>query len=169
MSGTLPPERFEPELLMEALTDADVAFILIGALAVGVHGAVRATSDVDIVPDPDPDNLERLAAVLRALGARQIGIDTDALPKQPTDAAGLAAGGSFQLATRHGQLDILQESAVIPSHATLAEDAIEIDWRGHPVRVCSLPHLRAMKRAADRPVDRLDLDALAEAHGDGDS
>ena len=31
-------------------------------------------------------------------------------------------------------------------------------------RFISLPDLRAMKRAADRPVDRLDLEALARLH-----
>ena len=66
----------------------------------------------------------------------------------------------------HGQLVVLQESEVIPSYATLAEDAIQIDWRGQRIRVCSLERLREMKRAGDRPLDRLDLEALADAHGD---
>jgi hypothetical protein len=41
----------------------------------------------------------------------------------------------------------------------------EIDWRGERIRVCSLERLREMKRAGDRPLDRLDLEALADAHG----
>jgi hypothetical protein len=57
-------------------------------------------------------------------------------------------------------------SEVLPPYQTLAADAAEIDWRDYRVRVCSLQHLRAMNRAANRPLDRLDLDALAEAHGD---
>lgn len=166
MSEVLPPEHFAPDELMEALVTAGVHFILIGGLAVGVHGAVRATRDMDIVPDPDPGNLSRLAAVLRELGAQQIGVDTELLPYRATDPDGLAAGGSLQLATVHGQLDLMQESDVIPAYQTLADEAVEIDWRGHRIRVCSLRHLRDMKRAADRPLDRLDLDALAEAHGD---
>ena len=166
MSEVLPPDHFHPEELMEALVSGGVRFILIGGLAVGVHGVVRATRDMDIVPDPNRANLERLAAVLAELDAQQIGVDTELLPHRATDPAGLAAGGSFQLATVHGQLDVLQESEVIPSYAALATDAIDIDWRGQRIRVCSLERLRAMKRAADRPLDRLDLDALAVAHGD---
>lgn len=165
MSEVPPPDHFHPELLMEALVAGGVRFVLIGGLAVGVHGVVRATRDMDIVPDPDLPNLERLAAALRELDARQIGVDVELLPYQATDPQGLAAGGSFQLATVHGQLDILQESEVIPSYARLAEDALEIDWRGQRIHVCSLERLRRMKRAADRPLDRLDLEALAEAHG----
>ena len=166
MSEVVPPDHFHPEELMEGLVAGEVRFILIGGLAVGVHGFVRATRDMDIVPDPDPANLERLAAVLREFDAQQIGVDTELLPYKATDSEGLAAGGSFQLATVHGQLDVLQESEVIPSFATLAEDAIEIDWRGQCIRVCSLERLREMKMAADRPLDRLDLDALANAHAD---
>lgn len=121
---------------------------------------------MDIVPDPDPGNLERLAAVLRRLDAQEIGVDTDALPYRATDPEGLAAGGSFQLATVHGQLDVLQESEMIPSYATLAADAVAIEWRGRSIRVCSLERLREMKRAGNRPLDRLDLEALSDAHGD---
>jgi hypothetical protein len=167
MSEILPPDHFHPEELMGALVAGGVRFILIGGLAVGVHGVVRATRDMDIVPDPDSANLTRLAAVLSELDAQQIGVDTEVLPHRATDPDGLAAGGSFQLATVHGQLDVLQESDVIPSYSTLAEDAIEIEWRGQPIRVCSLERLREMKQAGNRPLDRLDLDALADAHGDG--
>jgi len=164
MSEVLPPDHFEPDALMEALIEGGVRFILIGGLAVGVHGVVRATRDIDIVPEREPDNLERLAAVLRALDARQIGVDAELLPNQPTDPERLAAGGSFQLATVHGQLDVMQESGVIPSYPALAADAVEIDWRGHTLLVCSLERLREMKRAARRPLDLQDLAALEQAH-----
>jgi hypothetical protein len=33
--------------------------------------------------------------------------------------------------------------------------------------VCSLGRLREMERAAGRPLDALDLEALAAAHGEG--
>lgn len=166
MTETLPPEHFEPDQMMRALVEAGVAFVLVGGFAVGVHGVVRATADLDIVPDPEPANLSRLAKLVASLDGRQIGVDTEHLPHQPTDPAGLQAGGSFQLATIHGQLDILQESAEIPSYATLAADAVEIEWRGLPITVCSLEQLREMKRRAGRPRDRFDLEQLDAAHGD---
>lgn len=165
MSEVAPPDHFEPDALMESLCASGVRFVLIGGLAVGVHGVVRATRDIDIVPDPARDNLERLAALLGALEAKPIGVDTDLLPHQPTEVDGLAGGGSFQLATVHGQLDVMQESGVIPSYAELTQDAVEIDWRGHAVRVCSLRRLRQMKRSAGRPLDLRDLEALEQAHG----
>src|SRR5580698_4761451 len=101
---------FEPGPLIERLADAGVEFVIVGGFAVIAHGYVRATKDLDIVPAPTADNYERLAALLRDLDAEQIGVDGHLLPNQPTDAAGLAEGGSFQVSTSLGQLDILQES-----------------------------------------------------------
>lgn len=167
MTEVLPPDHFDPDRLLRSLIEAEVAFVLIGGLAVGVHGVVRATRDIDIVPDPDPANLSRLAALVARLEGRQIGVDTDLLPYQPTDPAGLTAGGSFQVATIHGQLDILQQSDTIPSFATLAADALSIEWQGLAVDVCSLEQLREMKRRAGRPLDLRDLEALNEVHPDG--
>lgn len=165
MTEVTPPEHFDPEGLMRALVESEVGFVLVGGLAVGVHGVVRATRDIDIVPDPEPANLARLAELLVRIEGRQIGVDTEHLPYQPTDPAGLQAGGSFQVATVHGQLDILQQSATIPAHETLAADAIEIEWQGLAVQVCSLERLREMKRRSGRSLDLRDLEELDTAHG----
>jgi hypothetical protein len=48
-------------------------------------------------------------------------------------------------------------------YGELSPDAIEGKVDGIPVRVCSLEHLRAMKRAAGRPQDLEDLRRLGEA------
>lgn len=160
MGEVLPPDHFDPDSLLRALIEGGVEFVLIGGLAVGLHGAVRATRDIDIVPDPTRDNLERLASVVRGLGGRQIGVDTEFLPHQPTDVEGLAAGGSFQLVTTHGQLDILQEGGSIPPYGELASAALETEYEGLRIRYCSRAHLIEMKRRAGRPLDLRDLEEL---------
>ena len=48
---------FAPDDLLVALTNAHVDFVVIGGVAVGVHGFLRATQDLDIVPDGTPENL----------------------------------------------------------------------------------------------------------------
>jgi hypothetical protein len=50
-----------------------------------------------------------------------------------------------------------------PAYHELAGEAIKAEVRGVPVTVCSRGHLLAMKRAADRPLDRADLDQLERA------
>lgn len=59
--------EFDLRALLEALHDDDIRFIVIGGVAVGAHGFVRATEDLDLVPEPDPVNLQRLATALERL------------------------------------------------------------------------------------------------------
>lgn len=61
--------EFDLRSLLAVLNDHDVSFVVIGGVAVGAHGYVRGTEDLDLVPDPDPANLERLTAALEELGA----------------------------------------------------------------------------------------------------
>jgi hypothetical protein len=59
---------FEPDRVVAALNAAKVAYVIVGGLAVGAHGVVRATRDVDIVAAPDQQNMDRLAECLQPLG-----------------------------------------------------------------------------------------------------
>jgi len=82
----------------------------------------------------------------------------------------LAEGGNFRLLTTDGVLDVMQWIPGIAkdhAYAALAGEAIEGEAFGVPLKVCSLEHLKAMKRAADRPQDRQDLADLAAAHPEG--
>ncbi|MGB0097049.1 MAG: hypothetical protein WBP81_31480 [Solirubrobacteraceae bacterium] len=47
----------------------------------------------------------------------------------------------------------------------LEREAVIVDWHGITLRVCSLAHLRAMKKAAGRPQDLEDLADLEIANG----
>src|ERR671915_1917941 len=59
---------FEPDRVVAALNAAGVEYVIVGGLAMGAHGVVRATRDVDIVAAPDRRNMDRLAECLRTLG-----------------------------------------------------------------------------------------------------
>jgi hypothetical protein len=56
--------------LLEQLIGADVRFVLVGGLAVNAWGYLRATRDVDVVPDPSRVNLEKLNTILVELGGK---------------------------------------------------------------------------------------------------
>jgi predicted nucleotidyltransferase len=148
--------------LLDRLVDGGVRFVLVGDLAVNAWGYLRATRDVDLVPDPDPENLNRLGAALLELGARVETADGtlggDALRTF------LRAGDRTLVLTELGHVDVLQGSPQVPDFATLAADAVEVEIGGRSVRVCSLERLLDMKRASDRPRDRDDLEALEAGH-----
>lgn len=157
--------------LFRRLDAAGVDYVLIGGLAVNAHGVIRSTKDLDICPNPDPANLERLASLLGELGVRQLGVDEEAfhereMPFEPTRADDLRRGGNFRLETPLGVLDIMQGVPGIEAdhaYSVLAGDSIEAGAFGVRVRVCSLAALRAMKRAAGRPRDLQDLADLETA------
>jgi hypothetical protein len=163
---------FEPDDLLLALTQAQIDFIVIGGVAVGVHGFTRATKDLDIVPDPAPENLERLARLLGELDAQHVGLGDFApeeFPYDPTNSEQLAEGANFRLDTSHGPMDIMQWVAGVDAdlaYHELAPCAVSVQFRGSQVRVCGLEHLRAMKGAAGRPRDIEDLEQLAGANAE---
>ncbi len=156
------------EGLLVALEKAEIRFVVIGGFAVGAHGYPRATKDLDIVPDPAPENLERLAGLLSDLNASVLGMEEFAKEEviQP-DAAGLEMGGNFVLATSHGRLDVMQLIGPDLEYADLDAAAVEDEVFGHRVRFCGFDHLVAMKEAAGRPEDEIDLQRLRESR-DGD-
>jgi predicted nucleotidyltransferase len=149
--------------LLEQLKEAEIEFVLVGGLAVNAWGYLRATRDVDVVPDPSPDNLERLEAVLRKLNGKvDVGgnlLDSDAIKTF------LRTGDRTLVLTELGRVDVLQGLPQVPSFMALNESASEVDIDGLVVRVCSLDHLLEMKRASSRIRDRDDLEALELAQG----
>ncbi|MHB1537072.1 MAG: hypothetical protein ACYCUM_03045 [Solirubrobacteraceae bacterium] len=56
--------------LLARLVESDVRFVVVGGLALGSWGVVRGTKDCDVVPDPAPENLDRLASLVVELGGR---------------------------------------------------------------------------------------------------
>lgn len=160
---------FAPDELIAALADAGVEYILIGGFAVGAHGFPRATNDLDIVPSPDRSNLARLARVLRDVDARldRAGdFDRTEFPFDPLDPEQLAQGGNFVLFTRLGRLDIMQWVPGVPADQAfdhLDRAAVDTSLGGRRLRVCSRADLIEMKRAAGRPQDLVDLQALGAA------
>jgi hypothetical protein len=152
---------FDLRGLVAALREEDVDFVVVGGVAVGAHGYLRATRDLDVVPDPSRENLRRLATTLRKIGAvlpladgRRFELAQD-LPR-------LEKRQNMTLDTPLGGLDVIQHAPGVPAYATLAADAARADVLGVPVRICSLEHLRAMKTAAGRAQDRADLENLPD-------
>lgn len=145
---------FDPRALVVALAASGARYAIIGGVAVGLHGNRRTTFDLDIVV---PASAEDRGLIVAALDGH---LDE---PERAT--AWVEAGGNLRLETDLGVLDVLEEGE-------LSWEAIEpeIEWRsaedGTPIPLSGLRTLVAPKRLADRPLDRADLAALEEIHGE---
>ncbi|MXY23641.1 MAG: hypothetical protein F4Y45_03855 [Acidobacteria bacterium] len=155
---------FDPAAVLAVLHDADVRFVLIGGMAAVLHGDVGVTVDIDIAPAYDPDNLERLAAALRALEAR---IRADGVPEGlPFDCSAgfLRKSGPdalLSLTTRAGALDVAFIPAGTTGYEDLKRDAVTMEpARGLSISVASLADIIRSKQAADREKDRQALPRL---------
>jgi hypothetical protein len=146
--------------LVGALRDGGVRFVAIGGIAVAAHRVLRATEDLDIVPDPAPPNIDALANALVALDARLLqnphrGVD-------PEVRTALRRGRNLTVTTRLGDLDVVQRLPGVPSFEILDADAWDATILGVRFRVCSREHLIAMKRARGTSLDLADLERLLD-------
>ena len=90
---------------MAALVDKRVDFVVIGAVALVLHGSARVTRDLDLCYSREPPNLRALSAALKPLAPTLRGAP-DTLPFT-LDAATLASGLNFTLTCSAGDLDLL--------------------------------------------------------------
>lgn len=152
-----PP--LDPARIFEALARHDVDYLTIGGLAVGFWAYERATKDTDVVvPEDDPDNDERLREALRELhaepltleapGARALGIRW-----QPEI-------GVERWLTTGGVLDVMRAPEGAAPYPELRARSERTELFGALTRVVSRDDLIAMKLAAARIQDLLDLEAL---------
>jgi hypothetical protein len=151
--------------LLVRLVQADIRFIVIGGLALGSWGVVRGTKDCDVVPDPAPENLDRLARLAAELGGH-VQLGESLLGSERSIAALLRSGERALIATRLGDLDVVQGLEGVLPYVELRAQAIDIELADVTIAVCALEHLRRMKRAAGRPRDLVDLEDLDAAQPD---
>jgi hypothetical protein len=134
--GDAPP--LDAARIIQVLAEHHVDYLLIGDLAARYHGAERGTKDIDILTRGGPDNLDRLAAALRGLGAylRVGGVDDETARALPVvvDAETLTHLDTSTWRTDAGDIDALvtiRDS--IGARLTIAdieERAVEIEVLG---------------------------------------
>lgn len=166
-----PDRRYGP--VFRALEQAGVRYVVVGGLAVVLHGSPRMTVDLDLVVDLAPEPALRAMEVLSSLGL---------LPRLPVPAGAFADEGlrrqwiekrHLQVFSLYDPVDPFREVDVFAEaplpFEDLFGDAEVVVADGVPVRVASLQHLITMKQAAGRPQDERDVAALQrlrqERHG----
>jgi len=145
--------------LLEALTEAGIDFIVVGGLAAVAQGAPITTMDMDIVHRQSNDNIEKLLAFLKQIDTIHRRPDDKILKPEKRD---LSGRGHALFATRYGPLDVLAVIEEGRGYDDLLPDTVEIEFRGHKVRMLSLKTLVELKQRSRDPNDRQKLPVLLE-------
>ncbi|MGH9350039.1 MAG: hypothetical protein ACRD26_22525 [Vicinamibacterales bacterium] len=145
---------------MTALTTARVDFVIVGGIALVLHGSARITRDLDICYLRERDALKRLARALAPFQPTLRG----APPGLPftLDWQTLQSGLNFTLTTTAGDIDLLGEMAGIGGYPVVARFGQAMEIYGQRITVLSLEGLERAKRAAGRHKDLLDLADILE-------
>jgi hypothetical protein len=146
---------------VKTLVDGGVDFVIVGGVAVVLQAMPRFTKDLDICYATAQDNLDALGEVLVGLTARLRGIP-ETVPFVP-DGRTLRQTQMLCLTTPVGDVDLLVDPDGAPDYDTLRERASVMELSGRSVRIASIEDMLAMKRAAGRPQDLVDIESLEVA------
>ena len=142
--------------LLSILNAHRVKYLVIGAYAVAIHAQPRATKDLDILVEADPQNAKAVFAALAEFGA----------PLQGLTSADFAEPGPFfRMGREPVGVDILTAIPGVDFEAAWerrVEDVIDAKT-GLKAFFISSADLIAAKLAAGRPQDLADVDAIRKA------
>lgn len=154
------PAPLDPDCIFRVLRDHEVDYVLVGGLAAVLHGSTAMTNDADIVPAPDPGNLERLSDALRDLEARiRTHTEPDGLAFDPHPAL-LESMAMLHMTTRCGDLDLTFSPTALDDYESLAANSVLFELAGCEVKVAALADVIRSKEAAGRPKDHATLPIL---------
>jgi hypothetical protein len=137
------------------LLDDEVRFILVGGLAVTLHGYVRLTEDIDILIDPGEDNVARL---IQSLGQFGEGFGGDL---QPSDFTSEPGAIRIVEESESAVLDIFTQLAGL-SFGDLVDGTETSEIQGRLFHYASKSQLIRIKSGSHREKDQLDVSALKQ-------
>lgn len=146
--------EFDPERLLRTLVEHEVEFCAIGAVAAWLQGNPTVTLDLDVMPRRELGNADRLAAALKALGARRRG-ESGAVD---LDGADFFGWHSQSFDTEAGPIDIVPHAAAIGGFEDVA--TVELALGDLSIRVITIDEVIASKEKLARPKDTAALPAL---------
>ncbi len=152
--------------VLKAFQDSGVRYVLVGGLAVLLHGIDRLTADIDLVVDLAPEQASKAVGTLLDLGF---------MANAPVDARlfaetkvrerwrkefGMLVLSFWDPENRRPTVDLFADYPM--DFELLYGDSVSVPLAATTVRIASLEHLIAIKRAAGRPKDLEDAARLAE-------
>ena len=149
-------DRDELLTVLRVFEATGLEYVLIGASAMGFHGVVRATEDVDLLIRATPENIDRLRTALKAAYADDPHVteirDEDLLGDYPAVRYYPPSGDLY--------FDVMTRLGDAASFETV--EATIKDFAGIHVPVATPKALYQLKKDTVRPLDRQDAAILRQ-------
>ena len=149
-------DRDEIIRVLRAFEASGLEYVLIGAAAMGFHGLVRATEDLDLFIRATPENVEKLRAALRETYEGDPHIDEIS----SADLLGEYPAVRYYPPTGDLYFDVIARLGDVASFETVDAEIKEIE--GTRVTVATPAALYRLKKDTVRAIDRQDAAALRE-------
>lgn len=149
-------DRDEILRVLRAFEESGLEYVLIGATAMGFHGVIRATEDIDLFIRATADNVERLRAALRVSYAGDPNIEDIS----PADLLGEFPAVRYYPPSGDLYFDILTRLGEAASYETVAAETKTVE--GIRVQVATPAALYRLKKNTVRAKDHQDAAALRE-------
>ncbi len=152
--------------VLDELRNKNIRYVLVGGLAVLLHGIDRLTAVIDLVVDLAPEQASRAVDALLGLGYRtQAPVDArqfadEAVRERWRKDSGMRVLSFWDPQHRRPTVDLFADYPM--EFELLFRDSLLLPLAMTSVRVASIAHLIAIKRAAGRPKDLDDAARLAE-------
>src|SRR5262245_41163990 len=149
-------DREEVIRVLRAFETSGLEYVLIGAAAMGFHGLVRATEDLDLFIKATPENIERLRSALR----QAYNDDPQVDDISAVDLLGEYPAVRYFPPTGDLYFDVLTRLGEAASFETVDAEIKEV--QGTKVRIATPLALYRMKKGTVREKDHVDAAALRE-------
>lgn len=149
---------------LRLLAENDVEYVLVGGVGARIQGTATTTQDIDIMPEPSAQNLDRLAQALtdEETEKKDSG-ETRYRPHVTVDSMEFRTADVSSYRTRFGVIDVLMELPGVGTFEAVKQNVRRYEWEDITISVASLDDIITSKETADRAKDRRALDALYEA------
>jgi len=172
--GSVAATENDFDLVFAALAKRKVRYLVVGGVAVVLHGVPRFTADIDLVLALDRANVLAALDALAALAYRPrapvplLDFADPSLRRDWIEEKGLTVFSLWSPDHPATQIDLFVEEPF--SFEEVFARATRVDLGANHVTVASVADLIELKRRADRPKDREDIErliALAEGERRG--
>ena len=139
--------------VLEQFAEKGLDYVLVGGVALNLHGITRATEDIDLFVKPQPENIEKLRRALKALydDASIDEITAESLSDEYPTIRYIPPEGTLYF-------DILTRLGTFASFDDLKAEEIEVG--GVKITVATPGTLYWLKKDTMRKIDQADAEAL---------